>query len=65
MENDLKDVIAPYLAKTSARKRKRKNSLRREGIKGFALGAVSGLAHAAVTHPIEHKLYGKSTGMGY
>ena len=53
-----------YFTKIAGRKRKG-SSLKREVGKGFAMGAISGLAHAAVTHPIEHKLYGKTTGMGY
>ena len=51
--------------KKEATKRRKKKSWKSEGLKGFALGAVSGLAHAAVTHPIEHKLYGKATGMNW
>ena len=38
---------------------------KKEGLKGFGFGAAAGLVHAAVTHPIEHKLYGKGTGMGF
>ena len=38
---------------------------KREGLKGFGFGAAAGMVHAAVTHPIEHKLYGKSTGLSW